>query len=230
MIQFENVTKRYGKTIVLDKLNLSILRGEFVSIIGVSGAGKSTLIYTLIGAEKISHGKISVDGYVVNEMDERALQYFRRRIGVVFQDYKLLPQKNVYENVAFAMEVCGYASADIHKRVPEVLDIVGLHEQKRHFPHQLSGGERQRAAIARALVHNPSLIVADEPTGNLDPVTAKEIIDLFLKINKDGITIMLTTHNTALVDHINKRVIKLDKGKVVSDRQQSGYHTAIAAH
>lgn len=227
MIVFENVTKRYGRVAVLDRLNLSILRGEFVSVIGPSGAGKSTLIHCLSGAEKIQHGKISVDGYVVNEMDERALQYFRRRIGVVFQDYKLLPQKNVYENVAFALEVCGYETADIKKRVPEVLETVGLHEKFRQFPHQLSGGEKQRLATARALVHNPSLLLADEPTGNLDPVTAKGIIDLFLKINKDGITVILTTHNPLLVDHIRKRVVKMDKGKVVSDRQHSGYHLEI---
>lgn len=230
MIVFENVTKRYGRTAVLDRLNLSILRGEFVSIIGPSGAGKSTLIYSLIGAEKIQHGKISVDGYVINEMNERSLQYFRRRIGVVFQDYKLLPQKNAHENVAFALEVCGYETADIKKRVPEVLDIVGLHEKHRHFPHQLSGGEKQRLAIARALVHNPNLIVADEPTGNLDPETAKGIIDLLLKINKDGITVILTTHNPLLVDHIRKRVVKIDQGKVVSDRQHSGYHAEVAKH
>ena len=224
MIVFQNVTKRYGRTTVLDKLNLSILHGEFVSVIGASGAGKSTLIYALIGAEKFQSGRISVDGYVVNEMNERALQYFRRRIGVVFQDYKLLPQKNVYENVAFALEVCGYETADIKKRVPEVLQIVGLHDKIKQFPHQLSGGEKQRLAIARALVHSPGLIVADEPTGNLDPATAKSIIDLLLKINKDGITIILTTHNAPLVDHIRKRVVRLDAGKVVSDKEQSGYH------
>jgi cell division transport system ATP-binding protein len=212
----------------LDRLNLSILRGEFVSVIGPSGAGKSTLIYALIGAEKIQHGKISVDGYVVNEMNDRALQYFRRKIGVVFQDYKLLPQKNAYENVAFALEVCGYESADIKKRVPEVLAIVGLQEKHRQFPHQLSGGEKQRLAIARALVHNPGLIVADEPTGNLDPLTAKGIIDLLLQINNDGITVILTTHNPLLVDHARKRVVKIDHGRVVSDRQHSGYHLEIA--
>jgi len=227
MILFENVTKKYGKTPVLDKLNLSILRGEFVSVIGPSGAGKSTLIYTLMGSEKIQQGKISVDGYVINDMNARALQYFRRKIGVVFQDYKLLPQKNAFENVAFALEVCGYETADIKKRVPEVLEIVGLKEMRHQFPHQLSGGEKQRLAIARALVHHPNLLVADEPTGNLDPVTAKGIIDLFLKINKDGITVILTTHNPLLVDRIRKRVVKIDHGKVVSDRQHSGYHMEI---
>ena len=223
MIIFENVTKRYGRTTVLDRLNLSILRGGFVSVIGPSGAGKSTLIYALIGAEKFQQGKISVDGYVIHEMNERALQYFRRRIGVVFQDYKLLPQKNVYENVAFALEVCGYETADIKKRVPEVLEIVGMSGKQRQFPHQLSGGEKQRLAIARALAHNPSLIVADEPTGNLDPETAKTIIDLLLKINKDGITIILTTHNAPLVDHIRKRVVRIEAGKVVSDRESARY-------
>ena len=223
MIVFENVTKRYGRTTVLDKLSLSILRGEFVSVIGPSGAGKSTLIFALMGAEKVQHGRISVDGYVVNRMNDRALQYFRRRMGVVFQDYKLLPQKNVYENVAFALEVCGYEAADIKKRVPEVLEIVGLHEQHRQFPHQLSGGEKQRLAIARALVHKPSLLLADEPTGNLDPVTAKGIIDLFLKINNDGITVVLATHNPLLVDHIRKRVVRMEHGRVVSDREVSGY-------
>ena len=227
MIVFENVTKRYGRHAVLDKLNLSILRGEFVSVIGASGAGKSTLIYALIGAEKIQQGKISVDGYVINALDERSLQYFRRRIGVVFQDYKLLPQKNAYENVAFALEVCGYETAEIKKRVPEVLEKVGLSQMHKQFPHQLSGGEKQRLAIARALVHHPGLIVADEPTGNLDPVTAKGIIDLFLKINKDGITVILTTHNPLLVDHIRKRVVKIDEGRVVSVREQSGYHLEI---
>lgn len=224
MILFENVTKRYGKVAVLDRLNLSILRGEFVSIIGASGAGKSTLIYTLIGAEKIDHGQVSVDGFKVSEMKDRDLQYFRRKIGVIFQDYKLLPQKTVYENVAFAMEVCGYETLDIRKRVEEVLTIVGLQDYKKRFPHQLSGGEQQRVAVARAIVHNPGLLVADEPTGNLDPVTAKELIELLLKINRDGITVVLTTHNAGLVDFIQKRVVKLAHGKVVSDLKQGGYH------
>ncbi len=210
---------------VLDKLNLQISTGEFVSVIGPSGAGKSTLVYILMGAEKIEHGKIIVDGYTINTMDDRELQFFRRRIGVVFQDYKLLPQKTVYENVAFAMEVCGYEDDEIKKRVPEILDYVGLTEFAKRFPSQLSGGERQRTAIARALVHHPRLIVADEPTGNLDPKTGKEIIELLLKINKDGITVILTTHNVALVDLIKKRVVKIAGGKVTSDLQHSGYHT-----
>jgi cell division transport system ATP-binding protein len=224
MIVFENVTKKYGKTPVLDKVNLAIENGEFVSLIGPSGAGKSTFVYTLIGAEKIDTGSIIVDGYTVNTMKDRAIQFYRRRIGVVFQDYKLLPQKNVYENISFALEVCGFERDDIKKRVPEVLDIVGLKTKAKQFPHQLSGGERQRVAIARALVHNPGLIVADEPTGNLDPKTAHEIIELLLKINAEGTTILLTTHNKDLVDFIKRRVVTLEDGKVVNDRKGAGYN------
>ncbi len=223
MIVFENVTKRYGQRAVLDNVSFSISPGEFVSVVGHSGAGKSTLIHALIGAENIQHGRISVDHYAINTLKEKSLQYYRRKIGVVFQDYKLLPQKNVHENVAFAMEVCGEANHHIQKRVREVLEIVGLQDQRRHFPRQLSGGECQRAAIARALVHHPSLIIADEPTGNLDPNNAKEIIELLLKINKNGTTVILATHNPILVDHIHKRVIRLENGRIVSDKTQSGY-------
>lgn len=223
MIVFENVSKKYGRTVVLDNVNLTIKPGEFVSIVGASGAGKSTMVHVLIGAEKVQHGTVTVDGYVVNKMRDKALQYFRRKIGVVFQDYKLLQQKNVYENVAFALEVCGFERPEIRRCVPEVLEIVGLHPRQRQFPHQLSGGERQRVAIARALVHNPGLIVADEPTGNLDPKTAKEIIELLLKINAEGTTVILTTHNKDLVDLIKRRVVTLENGKVVSDRKTAGY-------
>lgn len=220
MIEFKEVSKKYGRHTVLDKVNLKIGDGEFVSIIGPSGAGKSTLVYALIGAEKIQHGDILVDGYTVNRMSDKALQYFRRRVGVVFQDYKLLQQKNVYENVAFAMEVCGFERAEIKKRVPEVLEIVGLHKQYRQFPHQLSGGERQRAAIARALVHNPGLVVADEPTGNLDPKTAREIADLLMKINEEGTTVILATHNYDLIKRIGKRVVTLEEGRVAIDSKE----------
>jgi len=223
MIEFKDVTKKYGRHTVLDKLNLKIEPGEFVSVIGPSGAGKSTLVYALMGAEGIQHGEISVDGYVVNKMDDKALQYYRRKIGVVFQDYKLLQQKNVYENVAFALEVCGYERSDIKKRVPEVLEKVGLSKQQKQFPHQLSGGERQRAAIARALVHNPNLIIADEPTGNLDPKTAREIADLLLKINAEGTTVILATHNYELVNRIKKRVITLEEGKITRDEISGKY-------
>jgi cell division transport system ATP-binding protein len=223
MIIFEKVVKKYKNKKVLDNVNLTIGGGEFVSIIGPSGAGKSTLVYSLIGAEKIQGGSISVDGFRISEMSDKELQYYRRRIGVVFQDYRLLPQKSVFENVAFALEVCGIGKNEIKKRVEEVLKVVGLEEQSRHFPHQLSGGEKQRTAIARALVHEPGLIVADEPTGNLDPKTALEIVKLFVEINKKGISIILTTHNKELVNFLKRRVIKLDGGKIVEDKGSSEY-------
>ncbi len=223
MIFFDKVTKKYGKTKVLDEVTLKIEAGEFVSVIGPSGAGKSTLIYVLIGAEKPSGGKIEVDGYTVNGMNDKELQYYRRRIGVVFQDYKLLAQKDVYENVAFALEVCGWERSEIKKRTAEVLAKVGLGKKTKQFPHQLSGGEKQRLAIARALVHDPNLIVADEPTGNLDPDTAREIIELLLQINKEGTTVIVTTHNRELVDYMKRRVITLVDGKVAGDRKYSGY-------
>ena len=223
MIIFEKATKKYGKTKVLDDVDLKIESGEFVSIIGPSGAGKSTLMYVLIGAERLSGGRIEVDGFTVNEMNDKELQFYRRRIGVVFQDYKLLAQKNVQENVAFALEVCGWERDEIKKRTTEVLSKVGMGKKYRQFPHQLSGGEKQRLAIARALVHDPNLIVADEPTGNLDPDTAKEIIELLLEINKEGTTVIVTTHNRELVDFMKRRVVALEDGKVKSDRKYSGY-------
>ncbi len=223
MIIFDKVIKKYKQKRVLDNIDLAITPGEFVSIIGPSGAGKSTLVYSLIGAEKIQAGNITVDGYRVSEMSDKELQYFRRRIGVIFQDFRLLPQKTVHENVAFALEVCGVEPKLINKRVNEVLKIVGLSDQARHFPHQLSGGEKQRTAIARALVHEPSLLVADEPTGNLDPKTALEIVKLFLAINKQGISVILTTHNREIVNFLKKRVVRLDKGKIVGDEGVGEY-------
>lgn len=223
MIIFQNVSKKYGKNVVLDQVGLKINPGEFVSIIGPSGAGKSTLISLLIGAEKLSGGSISVDGYAVNKMRSRAVQYYRRRIGVVFQDYKLLKHKNVFENVAFALEVCGYDRTTIKEQVNGVLKKVGLENKAKLYPRQLSGGEKQRVAIARALVHNPGLLVADEPTGNLDPLTGKEIIKILLEIHQQGTTVLLTTHNRDLVDFLKKRVIVLQDGKVVSDEEVGKY-------
>lgn len=223
MIIFDKVQKRYKQKRVLDNVNLTITPGEFVSIIGPSGAGKSTLVYSLIGAEKIQSGNITVDGYRVSEMSDKELQYYRRKIGVVFQDYRLLPQKTVLENVAFALDVCGVDKKQIKARSHDVLKIVGLTEQAGHFPYQLSGGEKQRTAIARALVHEPSLLVADEPTGNLDPKTALEIAKLFLEINKKGISVILTTHNKEIVNFLKQRVVKLEAGKIVGDKGSSDY-------
>jgi len=224
MIIFDNVKKFYGQRAVLDGISISIEPQEFVSIIGPSGAGKSTLIYALIGAEKIHEGEIMVDDYKVHIMSEKALQMYRRKLGIIFQDYKLLPRKNVTENIAFALETCGYPKELIKKRVEEVIDIVGLNKVADKFPRQLSGGEQQKTAIARALVHDPKLMIADEPTGNLDPESADEILDILMKINKNGSTVLLATHNKHLVNKLNQRVIRLESGKIVSDLAHSGYH------
>ncbi len=223
MIIFDQVTKHYGDRAVLNNVSLVIEPQEFVSLVGPSGAGKSTLIYSLIGAEKVHSGEIMVDDYKVHIMSEKALQMYRRKLGIIFQDYKLLSKKNVFENVAFALEACGYSKGFIAKRVKEVLEIVGLQNYHSHFPHQLSGGEQQRTAIARALVHDPKLVIADEPTGNLDPESAEGILDLLEKINKNGATVLLASHNKSLVDRLQKRVVRIDEGKIVSDRAQSGY-------
>lgn len=223
MIIFEKVVKKFKQKKVLDNVTLTIAPGEFVSIVGPSGAGKSTLVHALIGAERIQAGNIAVDGYRVSEMSDAEMQYFRRKVGVVFQDYRLLPQKTVFENVAFALEVCGVEKNNIRGRVNEALKIVDLFDQANHFPHQLSGGEKQRTAIARALVHEPNLLVADEPTGNVDPKTALELVKLFLEINKRGLTVILTTHNRDIVNFLRRRVVKLDKGRVVEDRLASEY-------
>lgn len=223
MIIFDKVHKSFGDRKVLNNVSLKIKPKEFVSLIGPSGAGKSTMIYTLLGAEKVDKGKIHVDNYHVNVMSERALQMYRRKLGIVFQDYKLLSRKNVFENIAFALEATGASKDHIEKRVVEVLDLVGLAEFKNHFPYQLSGGEQQKTAIARAIAHNPKLVIADEPTGNLDPKSAEEVLNLLLKINKGGTTVLLATHNKGLVDGLQKRVVRLENGKIISDKAHSGY-------
>ena len=223
MIVFDNVSKQYGTRKILDNISLSVKPKEFVSIVGPSGAGKSTLIYTLIGAERINQGNILVDDYKVNVMSERALQLYRRKLGIVFQDYKLLPRKSVYENVAFALEATGSPQNFIDKKVNEVLETVGLIDVRDQFPYQLSGGEQQRAAIARALVHSPKLLVADEPTGNLDPKATDDVLKLLLKINKSGSTVLLATHDKHIVDTLQGRVVRLEDGKIKSDKSHSGY-------
>jgi len=223
MIVVDGVTKKYGRKVVLDNISFKVDGGEFVSIVGPSGAGKTTLIHALIGAMSITDGKIKVDHYEVEKLGSKELQDYRKKIGMVFQDYKLLPEQTVYENVAFALEVCGYDKKFVQKRVTDVLKIVGLEEQKDLFPRQLSGGEKQRAAIARALVHAPQLLFADEPAGNLDPENAVALAKLFIKINQSGTTVILATHNKDIVDAIKKRVITIENGRVVSDKKESGY-------
>lgn len=223
MIIVDKVSKKYGKEKVLDNVSFKIEGGEFVSIVGASGAGKTTLIHALIGAKNIDSGIINVDSLEVPQLKASEVQDYRRKIGIVFQDYKLLPKKTVFENVAFALEVNGYPKSIIQSRTTEVLKLVGLEKQRNQFPRQLSGGEKQRTALSRALVHNPELLIADEPTGNLDPENAESLAKLLVKINKHGTTIILATHNKDIVNKIKKRVIKLDQGKLISDKKNASY-------
>lgn len=223
MIVFDKVNKKYGDRKILDNVTLKIQPQEFVSIIGPSGAGKSTLVHALIGAEKLNSGQIFVDDYHVHIMSENALQLFRRKLGIVFQDYKLLDRKNVFENIAFALEATGASESFIKEKVNEVMDVVALTSLKEHFPYQLSGGEQQKVAIARALVHDPKLVIADEPTGNLDPKSAEDILNLFKKINKNGSTVIFASHNKGLVDKLKKRVVRLENGKITSDEAHGTY-------
>lgn len=223
MIEIIGLTKQYGVTKALDNINLKIARGEFVSIVGPSGAGKSTLIRMITCEEKITTGKILIADRNISKLKPQELPYYRRKVGVVFQDFKLLVQKTVYENVAFALEVCDATDEEIKNRVPKILDLVGMLKKKDNLPSELSGGERQRVSIARALVHSPKILIADEPTGNLDPVNSWEIIDLLSRINHQGTVVILATHNKEIVDRLKKRVILMKGGKVVSDRIKGGY-------
>lgn len=220
MIYLEKVTKEFpNKTKALDGVTLHIRPKEFVIIVGMSGAGKTTLIKLITKEEEPTEGNIFVGGINYKELKKSDIPYLRRKIGVVFQDFKLLPKKTVYENVSYALEVSGVKTQEIQKRVPKILDIVGLSKKSKNFPDELSGGEQQRVAIARALVHQPKILIADEPTGNLDPKTAWGIIDLLLQINEQGgRTVVLTTHNKEIVEKIKKRVISLKHGKIVSDQ------------
>ncbi len=227
MISFKNVSKIYQNgeliTEALKEINLEIEEKEFVCLVGKSGAGKTTLLKLLIGEEKPTSGKIFFQGIEVNRLSLNQLPELRRRIGMIFQDFKLLEKRTCFENVAFALEVCGRSQREIKNLVPQLLDLVGLLEKKDNFPYELSGGEKQRVAIARALVHQPDLIIADEPTGNLDPINSWEIINLLLKINELGTTTILATHNKEIIDKIQKRTICLEKGKIVRDQQGGIY-------
>ena len=223
MIVIDKVTKKYRHKKVLDKISFKIDGGEFVSIVGSSGSGKTTLIHSLIAAECLTSGKITVDKINVAKLKADKIQDYRRKIGIVFQDYKLLPQKTVYENIAFALEVSGYKKTFIQKRTMSVLKLTGLEELRNHFPNQLSGGERQRTAIARALVHAPSLLIADEPTGNLDPENTVALAKLLKTINKHGTTVIISTHDQDVIKILNKRVITLDNGKLISDKKNPKY-------
>src|SRR3989344_1552227 len=218
MIHFDHVTKIYTNgTIAIDDLDFEIIQGDFISIVGKSGAGKSTLLKLIIREDTPSQGAIFIEGIDISKIASKDIPYLRRKIGVVFQDIKLLPTRTAFENVAYAMEVDGMPRAQIEVEVPQFLGLVGLEQKALAFPDQLSGGEKQRVAIARALAHRPLLLLADEPTGNLDNVNAMEILTLLRKINEMGTTIILATHAKDLVDKIKKRVVVLEHGKLVSD-------------
>ena len=218
------VDKKYRRsTTALRDINVKVNQGEFVYIVGPSGAGKSTFIKLLYREEKATAGTIKVGKFDLNKLRRRDIPMLRRSIGVVFQDYKLLPKKTVFENVAYAMHVIGEKPRDIKKRVPEVLDLVGLKHKMRSFPHQLSGGEQQRLAIARAIVNNPKVLIADEPTGNLDPEISWEIMQLLERINLQGTTILMATHNKQIVDTLRHRVIAIENGRIVRDEEEGEY-------
>lgn len=224
MIKLQNVTKIYPTgTVALRNLNLHVKPGEFISIIGQSGSGKTTLVKLLIAEERPNKGQVAVGEWDITKIGAGEVPFLRRQIGVIFQDFKLLPQKTVFENVSFALEVAGESSQRIHKIIPQVLEIVGLHKKASHYPYQLSGGEQQRVAIARSLVHRPKIIVADEPTGNLDTINTEEIIEILKKINEVGTTILLFTHNREIVNRLRRRVITLQNGEISMDQAEGKY-------
>lgn len=226
MIYFDKVSKIYngtGKTIALEDVSFSVEPAEFVSFVGHSGAGKTTLLKMLIAEEAPTTGTVFFESVNIHALRDTEKPILRRRIGTVFQDFKLLPQKTAYENVAFAMEVAGRTEEEIAADVPHVLELVDLGNKMWNFPHQLSGGERQRVAIARAIVNQPDLVIADEPTGNLDPVSTYEIVQILKKINDMGTTVFLTTHNKGITDSLGKRVITLDRGRIVRDDKDGKY-------
>ncbi len=224
MIYFNNVSKIYNRdSVALEDVNLTVTAGEFVSIVGHSGAGKTTLIKMILADDKPTEGTVFFESVDVHKLRSGDLNKLRRKIGAVFQDFKLLPNKTAYENIAFAMEAAGKSDEEIASDVPHVLELVDLGSRIFHFPHQMSGGEQQRLAIARAIINQPELIIADEPTGNLDPINTYEVIQILKKINDLGTTVILTTHNRGVIDSIGKRVITLEKGKVVRDDKDGKY-------
>lgn len=228
MIEFKNVSKVYNKNVkALADVNINIDKGDFVFLVGPSGAGKSTFIKMLLKEVEPTTGNIVMGDEDLSQIKRRQIPYHRRKIGMVFQDFRLIPTLNVYENVAFAMRVVGATPKEIRKRVPMVLSLVGLSNKYKMFPNELSGGEQQRVSIARAIVNNPKVLIADEPTGNLDPDTAKEIMELMDDINKAGTTVVMATHAKEIVNSMKKRVIAIDKGEVVSDVEKGGYEYEV---
>ena len=225
MLYFDRVSKEYENgTRVLDDISLTINKGELVSVVGHSGAGKTTLIKMLLAEEAPTEGTVSFNSDDIHALRGRDMTNYRRKVGVVFQDFRLIPNKTAYENVAFAMEAAGRHDHEIVEDVPHVLDLVDLKGKMHHFPHQLSGGEQQRVAIARAIINRPEIIIADEPTGNLDPLNTYDIVQILKKINDLGTTVILTTHNKGIVDNLGRRVITMENGKITRD-QKSGKFT-----
>lgn len=225
MIRFENVSKSFrgSSSPALRGVSLQVDRGEFVFVVGQSGSGKSTLLHLILCEESASSGNVFVAGRDLSTLPRRKVPALRREIGAVFQDFRLLPTKNVFQNVAFALQVLGKSRHAIRALVPETLDMVGLGGLERRLPHQLSGGEQQRVAIARAFVNKPAILLADEPTGNLDPTTSLEIVRLLDRINHTGTTIVMATHDEGIVDQLRKRVVELENGELVRDQMQGGY-------
>jgi len=224
MIYFEKVSKTYPDgSKALNEINFSVTPGEFLSIVGHSGAGKTTLLKMLLAEESPTEGSVFFESTDIGNLKPKLIPDYRRRIGIVFQDYKLISNKTTYENIAFAMEAAGKTDEEITSDVPEVLELVGLDKKAWNFPHELSGGEKQRVAIARAIINQPDIIIADEPTGNLDPANTYEIIQILKKINDLGTTVLLTTHNKGVVDLLKRRVITLEGGKIIRDDKEGVY-------
>lgn len=223
MIYFNNVTKKYNDNTSLENISFTVTQGEFVSIVGHSGAGKTTLTKLILAEESPTEGEVFFESTNIHKLSKKDLTNFRRKVGVVFQDFRLLPNKTAYENIAFAMEAIGKSDQEIREDVSHVIELVDLTNRAHHFPHQLSGGEKQRLAIARAIITQPDLIIADEPTGNLDPVNTSEVVNILKKINDLGTTVILTTHNRNVIEQIKKRVITLESGRIVRDDKDGKY-------
>lgn len=223
MIYFNGVTKKYNDNTSLENVSFTVAQGEFVSIVGHSGAGKTTLTKLILAEEFPTEGEVFFQSTNIHKLSKKDLTNFRRKVGVVFQDFRLLPNKTAYENIAFAMEATGKSDREIDEDVPHVLELVDLANRAHHFPHQLSGGEKQRLAIARAIITQPDIIIADEPTGNLDPINTNEVVNILRKINDLGTTVILTTHNRSVIEQIKRRVITLEGGRVVRDDKDGKY-------
>ncbi len=225
MIYFDNVSKIYsgGRSVALHDVTFQVAPSEFVSIVGHSGAGKTTLLKMLIAEDKPTKGQVFFESLDIHTISRGSLPKYRRKIGTVFQDFKLLPHKTAYENIAFAMEANGRSDAEIAENVPQALELVDLGDKVWNFPHELSGGEKQRVAIARAIVNQPDIIIADEPTGNLDPIATYEVVQILKKINDLGTTVIMTTHNKGVIDALGRRVITMDEGRIVRDDAEGKY-------